>query len=68
VVVKVRESLAVNKQGAQKSVGERFNLSKLNELEVRKQYQIETANRDAALETLRDVEDINRAGRALKRI
>ena len=41
VALKVRESLAVNKQGAQKSAGERFNLSKLNELEVRKQNKIE---------------------------
>jgi len=67
VVVKVRESLAVNKQGARKSVGERFNLSKLNEQEVRKQYQIEIANRVAGLETLSDV-DINRAWESIKRI
>ena len=32
---------------------ERFNLRKLNELEVRKEYQIEIANRFAALENLR---------------
>jgi len=42
--------LAVSKQTAQKFVGERFNLKKLNELEVRKQYQIEVSNRFAALE------------------
>jgi len=30
--------LAVSKQTAQKLDGERFNLGKLNELEVRKQY------------------------------
>jgi hypothetical protein len=41
VVAKVRERLAVSKQEAQKLDGERFNLRKLNELEVRKQYQIE---------------------------
>ena len=40
VVAKVRERLVVNKQAAQKSDGEKFNLRKLNELEVRKQYQI----------------------------
>jgi hypothetical protein len=33
-----KEILAVSKQAAQKSDGERFNLRKLNELEVRKQY------------------------------
>ena len=41
VVAKVRESLAVRKQAAQKSDGGRFNLRKLNDLEIRKQYQIE---------------------------
>jgi hypothetical protein len=40
VVAKVRERLAVRKQAAQKFDGEIFNLRKLNDLEVRKQYQI----------------------------
>jgi hypothetical protein len=40
VVAKVRERLAVCKQAAQKFDVERFNLRKLSELEVRKQYQI----------------------------
>ena len=66
IVVKVRESLPVNKQGAQKSVGERFNLSKLNQLQVRKQHQIEITNRVAALETLSNEEDINRAWENIK--
>ena len=35
-VAKVREKLAVSKQSARKFYGERFNLKKLNELEVRK--------------------------------
>ena len=35
VVAKVRESLAVRKQPAQKSDGGRFSLRKLNDLEVR---------------------------------
>jgi len=34
-------------------------LGKLNELEVRKQYQNETANRSAALENLSEDDDIN---------
>jgi hypothetical protein len=50
VVAKVRERLAVSKQ---KFYGKKFNLSKLNELEVRKQYQIEITNRFAALENLK---------------
>ena len=52
MVAKVRERLAVSKQAAQSFDGERFNLRKLNELEVRKQYQIEITNRFAALENL----------------
>ena len=67
VVVKVRERLAVSKQAAQKLDEERFNLRKLNELKVRKQYQIEITNKFAALENLSDDEDIP-LGRTLKRI
>ena len=67
VVAKVTERLAINKQAAQKSDGGKFNLRKLNELEVRKQYQIEIRNRFAALENLSDGGDI-RLGRTLKRI
>jgi len=39
---------------------ERFNLKKLNELEVRKQYQIKISNRFTALDNLNDKENINR--------
>jgi len=53
VVAKVRERLAVRKQAAQKFDGGRFNLRKLNDPEVRKQYQIEITNRFAALENVR---------------
>ena len=54
LVAKVRERLAVSKQAAQKFDGERFNIKKLNELEVRKQYQINISNRFATLETTSD--------------
>jgi hypothetical protein len=47
---------------------ERFNLRNLNELEVRKRYQIEISDRFAALYVLYDSEEINRAWEALKRI
>jgi hypothetical protein len=53
VVTKVRERLAVRQQAAQKFEGGRFNLRKLNDLEVRKQYQIEITNRFAALQNVR---------------
>ena len=41
MVVKVRERLAEKEKAAQNFDGERFNVRKLNELEVMKQYQIE---------------------------
>jgi DNA anti-recombination protein RmuC len=44
----------------------RFNLWKLGELEVGKQYQIENTNRFAALENLSDDENINRARENMK--
>jgi hypothetical protein len=46
--------------------GERFNLRKLNELEVRTQCQIEITNNFGALEKLNDDEDINRARENIK--
>jgi hypothetical protein len=49
VVVKVGERLAVNKQTTQNFVVGRFNLRKLSELEVSKQYQIKISNRFAAV-------------------
>jgi hypothetical protein len=61
VATNVRESLAVIKQTAQNFDVERFNIRYLNELEVRKQYQIEITNKFAALDCLSDDDDINRA-------
>jgi hypothetical protein len=60
--------LAVRKQAAQKFDGVRFNLRKLNDLEVRIQYQIEITNRFAVLENVSEDEDINRAWETLKKI
>jgi hypothetical protein len=62
VLAKVRES----KEGAQKCDVERFNLRKLNELEVRKKHQVEIANRFTALENLSDSKDINRDWEKIK--
>jgi hypothetical protein len=61
VVAKVRERVAVSKEAAQKFDGERFNFRKLNELQVRKQNQIEISNNFATLENLSDGKDINMA-------
>ena len=68
VVAKVRERVAVSKQEGQNFGGERFNLRKLNELQVKNKYQIEISNRFAALENLSDNEDIIGLGRTFRRI
>ena len=41
-------------------------MRKLNEVEVRKQYQIEITNRSATLENLNDDEDANRTWENIK--
>jgi len=66
VIAKVREKLAVGTQASQRFDRQRFNLRKLNEPEVREQYQIEITNRFAALENLNDDEDINRTWKYIK--
>jgi hypothetical protein len=66
MVAKVRERLAVSKKAGHKFVVERFNLGKLNELEVRKQYQIKISNRFAALDNLNDTEGTYRAWENIK--
>jgi len=60
VITKVRERLAVGKQAAQRFDRQRINLRKLNEPDVREQYQTEITNRFASLENLNDDEDVNR--------
>jgi len=66
VVAKVRERLAVSKKATQNFDGERFNLRKLNELEVGILYQIEITNRFAALKNLSDVKDVSTAWENVK--
>jgi len=66
VVANVRGNLAVSKQAAPLYDGERFNFRSLNELEFRKQYQIEISNSFAALDNLSDREDTNRAWENIK--
>ena len=66
MIAKVRERLAVGKQAAQRLERQRFNLRKLNEPEVREQYQIEITNKSAALENLNDDEDVNRTWENIK--
>ena len=56
----------MGKQAAQRFDRQRFNLRKLNEPEVREQYQIEITNRFAALENSDDDEDVNRTWENIK--
>ena len=66
MVAKVREKLAVSKQATEQFDVEGFNLRKLSELEVRKEFQIKTSNRFTALENLNDNGDINWAWENIK--
>jgi hypothetical protein len=59
VVAKIRETLAVNKQGSHTFIVERFNLTKLNEVEGKEEYCTEVSNRFAVLEDLDTVVEIN---------
>jgi hypothetical protein len=59
LVVKIRESLAVNKQGSHKYQMEKFNLKKLNNVEGKEKYRVEVSNKFAALEDLDAEVEIN---------
>jgi hypothetical protein len=52
VVAKDRERLVENKQRSHRFHMERFSLKKLNEVEGKKQFNVEVSNRFAALEDL----------------
>ena len=56
----------MGKQAAQRFDRQRFNLWKLNEPEVREQYQIEITNRFAAFENLSDDENLDRTWENIK--
>ena len=68
VIAKVRQRIAVGKQAAKRFDRQRFNFRKLNEPEVRENYEIEITNKFAALENLNNDEDVNSTGSTLKRI
>jgi len=54
VAANVREIVVVSKQASQEFDVEIFNLTKVNDLEVRKRYQIQISKRFADLETLNE--------------
>jgi hypothetical protein len=57
----VRERLAVSKRAARKIGMERFNDEKLNEGDVKEQYQVTIRKKFAAVENLEVSGDISRA-------
>jgi hypothetical protein len=59
VVAKIKEKLAVNKQGSHKFHMERSNLKKLDEVQCKEQCRVEVSNRFAGLEDLDDKVEIN---------
>jgi hypothetical protein len=56
---KIRERLAVNKQGSHRFHVERFNLKKLNEVEGKGKYRVEVSNRFTAFRGLDAEVEIN---------
>jgi hypothetical protein len=59
VVAKIRERLAMNKQGSHKFQMERFNLKMLIEVEGKEKYHVELSHRFAVLEDLDAEVEIN---------
>ena len=60
MVAKVKERLAVSKQVAQIFYVKRFNLRKITELEIRKNYRVKILNSFVVMENLNDSKDISR--------
>jgi hypothetical protein len=65
-VVKLRERIAVSKQTRQKFDLERFDLKKLDDIEIKEKYQVEISNRFAALESLDESSNINNAWESIR--
>jgi hypothetical protein len=61
VVAKDRERLTVSIKATHRFHIGRMNLKKLNEVEVKEQYQVQISNRFASLENLDNDVDINTA-------
>jgi hypothetical protein len=57
VAAKVRKRLSVSKRAAQKYYMDRMNFKKLNDMEVKEEYQIKSSNRFVDLENLDDDDD-----------
>jgi hypothetical protein len=60
-VAKLREKISASKRERQKFDVERFDLKKLDDVEVKEKYQVEISNIFAALERSDESFDINNA-------
>jgi hypothetical protein len=58
-VAKLSDRISVSKRASQNSDLERFDLKKLDDVEVKEKYQVEISNRFAVLESLDESFDIN---------
>jgi hypothetical protein len=65
-VAKLKERISVNKRVRKNSNLERFDLKKLNDIEVKEKYQVEISNRFSALESLDESFDINNAWESIR--
>jgi hypothetical protein len=65
-VAKLRERHSVSKRAKKKFDLERFDLKKLDDVEVKEKYQVEISNRFAALESLDERFDINNAWESIR--
>jgi hypothetical protein len=61
VVAKLRERISVSKRARKKFDVERFDLKKLDDVEVKEVYQVEISNRFATSKSLAESFDINNA-------
>jgi hypothetical protein len=65
-VAKLRETISVSKRARQKFHLERFDLKKLDDVEVKDKYQVEISNRFMALEKLNESLDIKSIWEVIK--
>jgi hypothetical protein len=66
VAAKLRERISVSKRARQKFDLERFDLKKLDDVDVKEKYQVEISNRFATLESLNKSLDINHAWKSIR--
>jgi hypothetical protein len=65
-LAKLRERISVSKRARQKSDLEKFDLNKLDDVEVKETYQVEISNKFATLESLDESFDINNAWESIR--